>query len=303
MKRITILFAFFLSTNLYCQEYEPLLSNNKFWDVVYWESGGIIPQTSGERQFLKGDTLIQDKTYCIIRAKSIIPINEPNVFYPPFSISEGSYIVGFIREDTINKKVYTCGENDSIEYLTYDFDLQPKDTLILAYLDSVTAIVDSVVTIKLNNGLDADKYYFKHNSYLKEGNDFYIEGIGGASSLMYPFDYDFEFGANLDGVLIEDEKVYCNGCYIVTSVSENEFEQSLISFYPNPVNNEIIVHNKMGNYGILKLTSIDGRLVYSINLESSQETIRINLSGCNKGLYILSFKTNKATVTKLILKK
>ncbi|WP_375719718.1 T9SS type A sorting domain-containing protein [Saccharicrinis sp. FJH54] len=264
--------------------------------MVYWadgeNGGGIIPQTKGERQFIEGDTTINGQAYQIIKARFLASVDQP-VFYPPFYVTDMEIIKGFIREDTVEKKVYTLNsyfDEDNIEYLTYDFSLEPGDSLDISYLlPDVKIVLDTIHSIQLMDGTQRKKFVF--NDLYTPVNYYYIEGIGGVSSLLYPFDYNFEWGSNLDGVGESGTKIYCQEgyCYVVTA---NKNTQPMdFSIYPNPAQDFLHLENYSNENVILTIFNTAGKVLIVHEINSNSSNI-VNIQNLFPGIYIYILKSN-----------
>ena len=303
MKTIITIICLTFGINLYAQEYTPLLTAGKYWDIVYWEQGGVIPQTGGQRQFISGDTLLNGIQYKIISARSFMPTN-PGPFAPPFTLSASSGIAGFMREDTINRKVYTV-ENlnlgDISEQLTYDFSLGIGDTIDPSNYYFGTNIVDTIYHVNLENGSIVDCFSFQ-TEYLTAQYNYYIEGVGGAAGLLYPFAYQFEQGSYMDAAGINNERIICFDCYItVTSISGNMLET--INIYPNPANDNLMFLNNSNRKGEFKIYTSNGQLLATQEIPAMQETSTIDVSGLVRGMYFLKFESDGNTKSFKLVKE
>src|SRR5690348_1309483 len=106
------IFQILFSVVSFGQTYHPLIQNNTFWDVLNTDMTQVQPCTyhNGFRYYFQGDTLIAGHQYKILRAYSVVSTNTsapPNLFCPPFAVDTSKKsITGFIREDSIGKKVF-----------------------------------------------------------------------------------------------------------------------------------------------------------------------------------------------------
>jgi hypothetical protein len=87
-----------------------------------------------------------------------------------------------------------------------------------------------------------------------------------------------------------------------SSLSVDEFEAQNLSVYPNPTQTELFIETKqsLGDVSI-KLTDINGRVVYASN-DNLFDTLSINTSNLNSGLYILTITGDKFTYNHKIVK-
>lgn len=134
------------------QGYIPLLDTAKQWNIMFTTEAGGSPATKSTQkyQISANDTLINDTIY----KKVVISGNGGGAVFPPG-------VIGFIREDTTEKKVY-FREKTQLFYppkdrLLYDFSILAGDTVEIFGLHHCTEFsnkykVVSINTIALLNG-------------------------------------------------------------------------------------------------------------------------------------------------------
>ena len=265
-----------------------LLQPGYSWEIYYWEQGSITPYTSGNRQFVDGDTIINGQTYQVIKARSLRSVSQP-VFAPPFELEESVYLIGFMREDLPARKVYSRGINTGdTEYLTYDFNLEIGDTLVLDYLDQTKAVLDTITELMLPGGIMRRQFHFQNDNYLEDGNNTYIEGIGGSSSLFFPFDYNFEFGADLGCVRSGNESLYGSECLSVVK-AEEPLTKSSVRVFPNPASDNIHIDLGEANECLIRILDTSGRVVLWQNFNGQDLTV--SMAKIPSGLYFLELQT------------
>jgi surface protein len=88
---------------------------------------------------------------------------------------------------------------------------------------------------------------------------------------------------------------------IVSNLSVEEFSlESLISIYPNPVQNELYLNVKKGvTVNTLKIYDLQGHVL----IETKAKTNIINTDKLASGIYMLTVNTNQGTLSKKIIKK
>lgn len=286
----SFLLLFLLPLGVTAQSYTPLLEPGKTWDIytVDFTDGFITLYEAGSRQFIDGDTLLNGQTYQVIKARSFFPLEAP-VFYPPFGLRESQFIVGFMREDTLNQKVYSWIEEQ--EVLTYDFSLEAGDSLGLPFIglgEDYKVVLDSIETIPLPNGESTRKFNF---SSIDIESSFYIEGIGGIASLITPILYAFEFGIKIECVRQNNEIIYDtfqNYCDAVVSNRE-VLELPKLAYGPNPIHSKLELN--FGQYleGQLRLYNHLGQLLLSREVKAEESSI--DFSEFPKGFYALEIHT------------
>ncbi len=124
-----LLFQF--QTNVKAQEYIPMAVDGVHWIVKTDRVDTFELVDNLWEYYANGDTIIDDVLYAKIYKRQLVVIQTG----PPFE-PDGIYeLYGFIRDDTINKKVYAiqingnwdCPENE--EFLMYDFSVNVGDTV------------------------------------------------------------------------------------------------------------------------------------------------------------------------------
>lgn len=287
MKRIlisSIIFILFLANNSKAQDYHKLLDSNLYWDVASASMGYICGGYSDYpplRFTISDDTVINNLSYSKFGYYKMYPsMHNPPPNCPPFFVDTLFYdnVAYYMREDTLNHKVYMYNSYEETEYLWYDFDAQIGDTITYPYYGEF--IVDTIYDIITNDG--KIRKYFECN-YGWHG--FYIEGLGGISGPFYePFAY-FESGAWLMCAKEHDgQSIWGSDCYdFTTDITEQESEAKL-NVYPNPASNFIHIElsatpaeiNIYNSHGLKIITTI-----------AANKTNTINLSQIDSGIYYL----------------
>ncbi|MEN0048301.1 MAG: T9SS type A sorting domain-containing protein [Bacteroidota bacterium] len=289
--------AFFLFTfSLYvlsAQDYHPLLEKGKTWNVYYWQGSCFANPCFGDQYSLGSDTIIKGVNYKEIIQRSIISMDtfDAPIFYPPFGLSRDSFIIGFMREDTINKKVYTINNDyysGDKEFLVYDFGLSIKDSLAIPYLDSTFAVLDTIKTIILPSGEKRKMYLFQDSDYLNE--PYYIESVGGDGGLFLPFPPVFEFSSKLGCVRQNRIDLYENpnsrwGCETITK-TQNLRSQSKVSIFPNPAGDVLNINCKDCKLRSIEIINVNGSLVFKKQLHQSDHQ-QIDVDYLSSGVYVI----------------
>ena len=135
----TLLLAILIQVS-YAQKYQPLVEKGKYWIYAIYNYGDNPCDfwwvSNAEIHHFGEDTLLNNFKYKKI-LKSSLQLDSPmgNITYP-FEILSTS-VMGYIREDTILKKVYVlpndlylfpCNEEYK-ENLMYDFSLSQGDSI------------------------------------------------------------------------------------------------------------------------------------------------------------------------------
>lgn len=78
------------------------------------------------------------------------------------------------------------------------------------------------------------------------------------------------------------------------SVNEIVNDERVFTVFPNPFNNELIIHNAFGvEIQELKIFDLSGRIVFEKNIFESDNKINLNLSFLQNGTYLLQMLSNK----------
>lgn len=93
--------------------------------------------------------------------------------------------------------------------------------------------------------------------------------------------------------------VFVNNQTECATLSNQEFEQSLFSVYPNPMNSVLNVSVK--NEANFKLISVNGKVITNGMLQTGENAI--NVSSLAKGLYFIQVETEEGVSTKKIIKE
>jgi hypothetical protein len=103
--------------------------------------------------------------------------------------------------------------------------------------------------------------------------------------------------------IAKDECNSTSSCYevVVTSDNENHLKNT-ISYYPNPVFNELTIHlNKTYRHIGLKIEDLYGRNVLSGNYKD-QHAIQVNMEKLNRGIYFIQLSADRENTSFKITK-
>lgn len=158
-----------------------------------------------------------------------------------------------------------------------------------------TGTVGLYVTLKGNNVAYTNGLTMGAVFSSKDGINF-KEGKG----VTYPFGSTFP-GTGTASRVWNGVLHYCVGA---TGINESELNNQL-SVFPNPASDNITVRSSNGNFenATIMLADMTGRVV-NITTNVNQEEIILNLSGFEKGIYLLQIKDeNGVKATKKIMVK
>jgi hypothetical protein len=298
MKKIThiLLLLFFLNSFSSKAQYIPLVKDSAHWLIAVNPGAfGMFTYSSIFEYYSLGDTIVNSNTYKKVYKRGIQPISG---YFAPYQSTSSYTLFALLREDTVNRKVYTiilppgspsCSSNQ--EVLLYDFfNLSIGDTLnsctsySLHPCPAITSIFPST--------------YGSYNTIIYEYGcstpSRYYEGIGGWDGL-------FEEQLNSVVTLMWG---YCIGsdvnCDIITSVKKIA-NNNFLSIYPNPNNGVFNIEIKDIGKTTIEIYNISGQLILQKSL--NQNISKISLSNYPKGMYFIKVKMNNETMIQKIVYK
>lgn len=92
-----------------------------------------------------------------------------------------------------------------------------------------------------------------------------------------------------------------SACYNITNVGIQSLDQNEVSFFPNPVSDQLTIEFQNIEPTIIKIMSIDGRLILEKN-EQSQKVI-LDLTELSTGVYVIKLEQNSRQINKQFIKE
>jgi hypothetical protein len=270
---INICFIFLFILPIPNTSAQEILSEDNKWYVLdtYYHVSKIYR--------LVGDTIMQNYTY-----KKLFIEDEEN----PAILSAQNL---FFRNE--EDRVYVIDENLE-EQLLYDFSLSIGDTL--NYLDCFIEVLSVDLITLLNNAkrkrLNVQINYPDGVTKL----DSWIEGIGSASGLFYPYKHcNRLYYSSLDCFFIGTEKIYKaphidgDGClFVLINNTKEPLELSTLTVYPNPGMIEWHIESE-GNIrnAVYMVFNSTGRVVMQGLISNNNTPYSINIEELPQGMYYL----------------
>ena len=295
------IFTFLSSVRSNGQGYIPMLNDSLYWDVSYANMFAFCSAygfVGPYRYAIDSDTIINGTTYKKFKSFTFINLNiQPAPNCPPFAVdtlvSPNINNAYYLREDTIDKKVYLMDQTFSQEYLWYDFDAQVGDSIV--YPGFGTFYIDSIFNITTLDGVT--RKYFDSIDPLNPIYGYYIEGIGGTMGPFHPPWHVFEFGPWLMCVSdISENPIFTpispsGTCYnFITGIESIEQQLKLINVYPNPTQGVINVTGLKPSQELIIYDTTGRKLKQFAKIDSSQFLI----SELPSGVLLLFLRDNKA---------
>ncbi len=279
MKNNIFIFCLFLYACISAQTYKPLLDNRNEWHLISCYEGDCIRDI----YYTDGDTIVNGQTHKIL---------------------DGYHYISrtfLLRENIPDKKVYltTIIGNQIKEHLLYDFNLEEGDSINL--FNPITPFppdggyfrVDSIRVKPVLQNQNSRFYYFSPTLANTESQGYFpvwVEGVGSLSIINAPGgnpDYDGVgkvscFFKNNSLFYFDDEMTdECNSNMSVRFEEENHFD---MQFAVNSDSKGILKTNKKVNK--IEIYDLSGRKQLSKSV-LNREMMEVDLTGINKGVYIL----------------
>jgi hypothetical protein len=266
------------------QEYVPIVDTTRTWNVaeIYPHGGGA---TTFEYFF--GKTLyIEDTLYVEIMAKSY---------------NQG-YLKGYLREDTISRKVYYRNIFAKEPTLLYDFSLEIDDTVILYGENGFKYTVLEIDSVEIFRDDFRKKIVF--SGVWHSENLVWVEGIGNITfNLLNPGDLE---EGTINTVLLccyeNDELAFMNDTYntcYLDWVNVKESNNTEIKVFPNPAQNHITVTGGSIEDLEINIYNLHGLLLLEKQVENHET---IDISHLDPGIIFVRVikNTNKFSSFKII---
>jgi len=176
MKTLLTSILLVISFLTFSQSQYQIADSTKKWNTVYYGfwSWGIAHCGGTKTNKIAGEVIFNDSTFF-------------NVYEAQDSLQQEWDQVGYLREDTISKKVYFSAWDPEEIGLIYDFDLTVGDSVVIdnyyVGFEDVLLICDSIDSISIN-GNSRNQYFFSTPN-MGGISDIWIEGIGSKFGLLY----------------------------------------------------------------------------------------------------------------------
>ncbi|MDP3928896.1 MAG: T9SS type A sorting domain-containing protein [Bacteroidota bacterium] len=253
-----------------------------------------IWSVDNEKFIMDGDSIFNSKLY--------------KKFYYSFDSLRNIYFHCLFREDTVLKKAYVIGKNNSEEQLVYDFSLNLGDT---ARIEPLSNRYSNQMIIGIIDSIQILNRFHKRYGVIGLNNfpllrEYWIEGIGSTMGI-------FNSGAGGQTLWHESYPAllcvqYENGdivnmlgpyCYrLRTDIEKIEHHSYVLEIYPNPFYQSVNVNSNQ-NIISYKIENSKGQLIKQENV--GENKFQIDLSGNSNDIYFVTFFTsNGFEIRKLI---
>jgi len=277
-----LLFQF--QTNVKAQEYIPMAVDGVHWIVKYDLNSTPYLVDDLWEYYANGDTVIDDALYAKIYKRQLVVIQNG----PPFE-PDGIYeLYGFMRDDTINKKVYAihiydsgigfCPANE--EYLMFDFSVNIGDTAVFClYPDFYDYIITSI-NYDVFLGFDT-RFFFNSWDYS------YLEGMGSVFGLFEEMFIPVK-SKNKRNLYSTSLYYYCREtpCELLVTVPKTD-SPNILNVFPNPTNNTLHFNINSPTIGdAIILVNMQGKQIKKIDIQNTAKDIVFSVTNLTPGLYV-----------------
>ena len=176
MKTLLTTIFLLISFQTYSQSPYQIADSTKKWNTVYYGfwSWGIAHCGGTKTNKIGGEVLFNNTTFY-------------KVYETQDSLQQDWEQIGYLREDSLTKKVYFSEFEPEQIGLIYDFDLAEGDSVVInnyyVGFEDVMLICDSIKSVIIN-GISRNQFYFSTPD-MSGISDIWIEGIGSKYGLLY----------------------------------------------------------------------------------------------------------------------
>lgn len=293
MKKRYALFLLLFSTPLGAQVNDYFV-NNPTWVCYHDAYPWPCFMVDSLNYYINGDSVINTMTYKKLYKRGRFMQTQPSpCIYQNYTYQD-TVPTGFLRSQ--NLQMYFIPDEDSAEYLLYDFNLNVGSHLPLTYVNSdTTYTVTAIDSIYTSTGY-RKRFFLNGNT-----SEFLIEGVGSSAGLLFPLGLLFEQNAALICYSQNDTAYWPAigpSCSLITPVTTSD-EHTRIEIYPNPSAGKFTCFTGAAN-STVEIRNATGELVYtgSFNLQTE-----IDLSRFAEGMYVCIVRSNERTAAETLILK
>ncbi|MBL7807552.1 MAG: T9SS type A sorting domain-containing protein [Saprospiraceae bacterium] len=266
--------------------YHPMLVEGRNWDVfVRPAEFPICTYEQASHYYLGPDTLLNGTLYKPLVLQAIRS-NPPAPFCGGFyRDTSQSYSGGWLREDTLLRRVYKLEPGAVAEVLLFDFSLQSGDTL---WYDHGGFAIDSVYPVTLENGEVRLAFDLDAENGLPFGINKYVEGLGYLMGAFIQVFLPFE-GWSVTTCVRDGETVLYQtgpGCIGTVSGVAEQPERASIRVSPNPFSSRLQLRMNPQNEELqFSLLDVNGRILLQQPIPANTEQVELLVPNLPSGLY------------------
>ena len=310
MRPESLVFIFLLSfgPKMLQGQYIPMVEEGKYWIYLnYYISGDNLLPVSGHAITFESDTIINSIGYKKVY-KLLLKGGHPCMYPPCWQFTypyqtESKSLISFIREDTLQKKIYNLPLSswefcDTVEHLIFDYSLGIGDTINSCIYDFILASYDTVTPSGIVDSIGKKELFGKNRNtifttgFLPYGQDIFIQQISIVEGV----------GLEVAGIFFNPLSVlydFCEGginpCQLLSSNFGIENSKP-INIFPNPTKGILQISTEEAEFKSIRIYSTMGLFLAEFpNINS------IDISNLENGIYFLELisKSNERIVKKI----
>lgn len=288
------------------QNYQALVSENKYWIMRRYYSLDINNISSGHAIYFKGDTSINGIVYKNVYKSNLSgthpcpPYSQPCFEFDIPYASMDTSLIGHVRESTADMIVYFRAVSDQgcysseDEVTLFDFGKQVGDSLNQCLYEAVGGLTNNGYGL-VDGYQEVEKFGYLRNAQTTTG---FLGFIG------LPFEGEINIiegiGAENHGLFhrfwgLDEMHDYCEGdigeCQLISSATSLKLSSNIKTF-PNPASDEIHITVDRAFLGSpFFIKSISGEIIMKGSMSYMHQTV--NTNELMAGLYIIEIDGKK----------
>lgn len=302
MKTLLLLAVFILYSNIINSQtntYHPFPHENAEWSLLFGSGSDEPFDTFYYVQKFQagGDSIILGQIY--------------------IKYMSGTGVYSLFKDDVANKKVYTLYDDGATmkDTLLYDFNLSVGSSVSqsIEFLDYPDAQVTDIDSIFIDDNY-RKRLMIKYTSADGPDSTYWIEGIGSTNGIQLGVHDAFElpgyrklncYSEFTDNLYMNLEDWYDCDSVLIEQIpnSINQVFTVPITFYPNPVNNYLVINAEASFLNSIKgtrLIDLNGAFISEMKLEGSK--LFFSDPNIPPGIYFLIIATYSNIYTLKIIK-
>ncbi len=290
MKPFTLICFIFFSIP-FISTAQQIVVEGKQWNMMTLPS--FSPDSSSYSIKFEGEVILDSLTY-----KKVYNSFDPD----GIDWNESSNLV---REDTVNKQVWTRAGSFGEERLVYDFGLEIGDTLLYDNAEMCPITLLGIDSVMISNGELRKRWKLGSPELPDIPYEFWIEGIGSLDGVLTPLsstcihDYPTMLLCHYeDGIDVYIDPVRC---FYTTSIKELSLDDH-ISISPNPARNTLFIEVQKERTRLETVTFYNTLGAMVLNQKLDYNSNEIDLASLPGGAYflVLQMEDGNAFSTKFI---
>lgn len=311
LKLITlfIFLNFVFACTSFCQGYKPLLKLGNKWHYLLSENLDFLKKSVKNENCLKSSASYIEYSTEVYKLVSDTAIN--SVIYKTLYLFNNIYpygkLIDLLREDTINKKVFSLSDQG---ISLYDFNLKEGDRVPDNNYDGYDGY-DEIIIDYVDSTPIGDKSY---KCYFLSNGSLTIEGIGNTYGIISYYKPKSMCGPKIISLICfysEGNLVYnsgedddgvddCNYSGIYEIKTNIETVKSTYTLHPNPPAGYLIIENDKIDCFNIEFLNVQGQIIKSE--KKVFKKTKLDVSGLDQGLYFVRITDkNQKYIYKVII--